>query len=163
MKNPLTAAGIEPTTFRFVAQHLNHCVLIPDNATEIILELLPKTFPLLSTLALYPRSLDFASWSAGRQSILMPFPLTLPTQILHCPNYVNNSSKSSPVSHSAEYVVPSLYICEIPDLVLDRCVGYSALHIFRPRPPRRLPTKYLIQGQFCSLQYFFLISFLNHT
>jgi len=25
MKNPLTPAGIEPTTFRFVAQHLNHC------------------------------------------------------------------------------------------------------------------------------------------
>ena len=26
MKNPLTPAGIKPTTFRFVAQHLNHCV-----------------------------------------------------------------------------------------------------------------------------------------
>jgi len=25
MKNPLTPAGIEPATFRFVAQHLNHC------------------------------------------------------------------------------------------------------------------------------------------
>jgi len=25
MKNPLTLAGIEPGTFRFVAQHLNHC------------------------------------------------------------------------------------------------------------------------------------------
>ena len=25
MKNPLTPAGIEPTTFRFEAQHLNHC------------------------------------------------------------------------------------------------------------------------------------------
>ena len=31
-KNPLTPAGIEPATFRFVAQHLNHCataVLFP--------------------------------------------------------------------------------------------------------------------------------------
>jgi len=27
MKNPVTPAGIEPATFRFVAQHLNHCVL----------------------------------------------------------------------------------------------------------------------------------------
>jgi len=26
MKIPLTAAGIEPATFRFVAQRLNHCV-----------------------------------------------------------------------------------------------------------------------------------------
>jgi len=25
MKNPLTLLGIEPTTFRFVEQHLNHC------------------------------------------------------------------------------------------------------------------------------------------
>jgi len=25
MKNPLTLAGIEPATFRFVAQHLTHC------------------------------------------------------------------------------------------------------------------------------------------
>jgi len=25
MKNPLTPAGFEPATFRFVAQHLNHC------------------------------------------------------------------------------------------------------------------------------------------
>jgi len=25
MKTPLTPAGIEPATFRFVAQHLNHC------------------------------------------------------------------------------------------------------------------------------------------
>ena len=25
MKHPMTPAGIEPTTFRFVAQHLNHC------------------------------------------------------------------------------------------------------------------------------------------
>ena len=25
MKIPLTFAGIEPATFRFVAQHLNHC------------------------------------------------------------------------------------------------------------------------------------------
>jgi len=32
MKNPLTAAGIEPATFRFVAQHLNHCAAaVPDD------------------------------------------------------------------------------------------------------------------------------------
>jgi len=27
MKNPVTPAGIEPATFRFVAQHLNHCAI----------------------------------------------------------------------------------------------------------------------------------------
>ena len=37
----MTLAGIEPTTFRFVAQHLNHCatavplsLLISENASE---------------------------------------------------------------------------------------------------------------------------------
>jgi hypothetical protein len=31
MKKPLTPAGIEPVTFRFVAQHLNHCATaVPD-------------------------------------------------------------------------------------------------------------------------------------
>jgi len=29
MKNPLTLAGIETVTFRFVAQQLNHCVTLP--------------------------------------------------------------------------------------------------------------------------------------
>ena len=32
MKNPVTPAGIEPATFRFVAQHLNHCATaVPGN------------------------------------------------------------------------------------------------------------------------------------
>ena len=31
-KNPLTPAGIKPATFRFVAQHLNHCATaVPIN------------------------------------------------------------------------------------------------------------------------------------
>ena len=44
MKNPLTPAGIEPATFRFVAQHLNHCAtavpkqLLGDVKNEKILE-----------------------------------------------------------------------------------------------------------------------------
>jgi len=39
MKNPLTPAGIEPATFRFVAQHLNRCataVSTDDNVTPKI-------------------------------------------------------------------------------------------------------------------------------
>jgi hypothetical protein len=31
MKNPLTLAEIEPATFRFVAQHLNHCATAVPN------------------------------------------------------------------------------------------------------------------------------------
>jgi len=31
IKNSLTLAGIEPATFRFVEQHLNHCAtVVPD-------------------------------------------------------------------------------------------------------------------------------------
>jgi len=30
MKNPLTLDGIEPATFRFVTQHLNHCYRGPQ-------------------------------------------------------------------------------------------------------------------------------------
>jgi len=33
-KNPLTRAGIEPATFRFVAQHLNDCAAAVPTQTE---------------------------------------------------------------------------------------------------------------------------------
>ena len=34
MKNPMTPAGIEPATFQFVAQHLNHCATaVPHRKT----------------------------------------------------------------------------------------------------------------------------------
>jgi len=36
MKNPLTPAGIEPATFRFVAQHLNHCATAVPTRSSII-------------------------------------------------------------------------------------------------------------------------------
>jgi len=34
MKNPLTPAGIEPATFRFVTQHLNHCATAVPNVMK---------------------------------------------------------------------------------------------------------------------------------
>ena len=34
MKNPLTPAEIEPATFRFVAQQLNHCATAVPNKNE---------------------------------------------------------------------------------------------------------------------------------
>jgi len=33
MKNPLTPAGVEPATFRIVAQHLNHCATAVPRTT----------------------------------------------------------------------------------------------------------------------------------
>jgi len=37
MKNPLTPAGIEPATIRFVAQHLNHCAAaVPKKACSYV-------------------------------------------------------------------------------------------------------------------------------
>jgi len=36
MKNPLTPAGIEPATFRFVVQHLNHCATATETSTRNI-------------------------------------------------------------------------------------------------------------------------------
>ena len=38
MKNPITPAGMEPATFRFVAQHLNHC------ATPVLSDLVVTTY-----------------------------------------------------------------------------------------------------------------------
>jgi len=35
MKNPLTPAGIEPATFQFVAQHLNHCATAVPRQNEL--------------------------------------------------------------------------------------------------------------------------------
>jgi sterol desaturase/sphingolipid hydroxylase (fatty acid hydroxylase superfamily) len=46
MKNPLTLAGIEPATFRFVAQHINHC------ATAV--PYMPRTPPISFYLILSP-------------------------------------------------------------------------------------------------------------
>jgi len=35
MKNPPTPAGIEPATFRFVAQHLNHCATAVPRVVKV--------------------------------------------------------------------------------------------------------------------------------
>ena len=32
----MTSAGIEPATFRFVAQHLNHCAAVPSESSASI-------------------------------------------------------------------------------------------------------------------------------
>ena len=50
LKIPTTAAGIEPGTFRFVAQHLNHC------ATAVPLFPQLKCSVSLFSIVLYPNS-----------------------------------------------------------------------------------------------------------
>jgi hypothetical protein len=42
MKNPLTLAGIEPATFRFVAQHLKHCATAVRRETLKVNEILTR-------------------------------------------------------------------------------------------------------------------------
>jgi len=42
MKSPLTPAGIEPATFRFVAQHLNHCATGVTSRVKIFIFYLLK-------------------------------------------------------------------------------------------------------------------------
>jgi hypothetical protein len=43
MKNPLTLAGIEPATFRFVTQHLNHCATAAPSVQTYVLNFLSHT------------------------------------------------------------------------------------------------------------------------
>ena len=43
IKNPVTPAGIEPATFRSVAQHLNQCYRGPHTDSRIILKFILKT------------------------------------------------------------------------------------------------------------------------
>jgi len=66
MKNPLTPAGIEPATFRFVAQHLNHCAtavpiymacmksLVPYNVKK--LQATCNIFGLINDVKVFSRS-----------------------------------------------------------------------------------------------------------
>ena len=42
MKNPLTLAGIEPASFRFVAQHLNHSATAVPLAFCITCQFIPR-------------------------------------------------------------------------------------------------------------------------
>ena len=48
MKNPLTPAGIEPATFRFVAQLLNHCVTAVPNTMVLYYNLMGPPSYMLS-------------------------------------------------------------------------------------------------------------------
>ena len=49
MKNPLIPARIEPATFRFVAQRLNHCATAVPIKTFRIIKVAPTCFGLHNT------------------------------------------------------------------------------------------------------------------
>jgi len=55
MNNPLTPAGIEPATFRFVAQHLNHCATAVPKDSQYPSEFEGKVFPSHSNFVLIAR------------------------------------------------------------------------------------------------------------
>ena len=57
MKNPLILAGVEPATFRFVAQHLNHCA----TAVPINMKLVTTRF---KSGGLYEKHV-VATWNVG--------------------------------------------------------------------------------------------------
>jgi hypothetical protein len=70
MKNPLTPAGIEPATFRFVAQHLNHCATAGYQIAGIYASLLYSIY----LLSLYYNSV-FQSGDYTWSYTLLPLPL----------------------------------------------------------------------------------------
>ena len=58
MKNPLTLAGIEPATFRIVAQHLNHCA----TAVRLLLHISVEKKNMLAWLFRYHASTGSVKW-----------------------------------------------------------------------------------------------------
>jgi len=62
MKNPRTPAVIEPATFRFVAQHLNHC------ATAVLLSNMYQHY---NQTACSVHRLKYKSWSESKLTIYL--------------------------------------------------------------------------------------------
>jgi len=79
MKNPLTPAGIEPATFRFVAQHLNHCATADCQAAGIYASLLYSIY----LLPLYYNSV-FQSGDYTWSYTLLPLPLFVNQPPYYC-------------------------------------------------------------------------------
>ena len=58
-KNLLTPAGIEPATFRFVAQHLNHCATAVPIYRKLYWKYICVTHISVNTVSWWSRRLDF--------------------------------------------------------------------------------------------------------
>jgi len=118
MKNPLTPAGIEPATFRFVTQHLNHCTTTVPNRSEYqeyflwgkygrCLELTTLPPPCVSRLEIwepqppgtrrvYPS--PYRDWCTFPSTIMSPYPS--PTFTPFTSNAVPQSITPTHTTHS---------------------------------------------------------------
>ena len=68
-KNSLTPAGIEPATFRIVAQQLNHCAIAVPYKPSCITQLTLKRVLLSSFFWVIPRRLNFICRRFGTCSL----------------------------------------------------------------------------------------------
>jgi len=79
MKNPLTLARIEPATFRFVVQHLNHCAIaVPSSMSNIV----------ISRAVRKPRHFGFSPPSGAE----VKHECTYTSAFLICPNVVDRDN-----------------------------------------------------------------------
>ena len=63
----MTPAGIEPTTFRFVAQHLNHCATaVPGTVCSLAESRLQKTVWLQKAVRTVDRRTEIHPWEEER-------------------------------------------------------------------------------------------------
>ena len=74
MKNRLTQAGIETATFRFVAQHLNHCATaVPHKPEDQTKSVSTHSAMLVQTLRIYYLNFEFYSNTRNWQIIISCF------------------------------------------------------------------------------------------
>ena len=75
MKNPLTPAGIEPATFRFVGQNLNHCAtVVPSckgNKLKFTLE--QATKDQMGLYSFFNFGTSWGGWSMPRSGRFTPW------------------------------------------------------------------------------------------
>jgi hypothetical protein len=106
MKNPLTPAGIEPATFRFVAQHLSHCVAAVPYETRDIGNINDDDFWVLTPCeiwlyASYFLTSDFLKMWTIVVSVWMPVILTeVPSWVYWVPGCRHRKSPSNEVTRT---------------------------------------------------------------
>jgi len=83
MKTPLTPAGIEPATFRFVAQHLSHCATAVR--TDVLIVSAIMTWPLFNTVFKFKSTFIFNALKCGkRQKRLSIYQKKIMSEVIRC-------------------------------------------------------------------------------